>query len=55
MSLKTNYLGHDRQYRLRREIGQKGWDTTDGVAETLAEAADKAVSAWRSYTANKAA
>jgi 2-polyprenyl-3-methyl-5-hydroxy-6-metoxy-1,4-benzoquinol methylase len=39
VTLQTNYPGHDRQYRLRREAGQSGWDTADGIAATLAELA----------------
>lgn len=37
MLLQTNYVGHDRQYRLRREKGQSGWDTEESLAETLTE------------------
>ena len=37
MRIQTNYAGHDRQYRLRRERGQSGWDTDEAVAATLAE------------------
>jgi 2-polyprenyl-3-methyl-5-hydroxy-6-metoxy-1,4-benzoquinol methylase len=39
VTLQTNYPGHDRQYRLRREAGQSGWDTADGIAATLTELA----------------
>jgi SAM-dependent methyltransferase len=44
VTLRTDYPGHDRQYRLRREAGQPGWDTAEGVAATLAELAREFVS-----------
>ena len=33
--MRINYAGHDDVYRARRAAGQPGWDTAEGVRETL--------------------
>lgn len=35
VSFRTHYLGHDAEYRRRREHGRCGWDSAEGLHQTL--------------------